>query len=173
MKATAKLQYARMAPRKVRLVADLIRGKSAKEAQTLLSFITRRAARSVLKTLRAALASAKNDFQLEESNLYISKITVDEGPKLRRFRPRARGRAFPIQKKTSHITLVLDEIAPGKIKAASPQSKQTGEAKETRTEMQKTIEAKPRFRAAREMGKPTLKKGIQRIFRRKTASYGT
>lgn len=107
---TAKLRYLRIAPRKVRLVADLIRGKSVEKAQTILNFTTKRAAPVLLKLLNQAVANAKNNFQLEEKNLYISKILVDEGPKYKRWMPRARGRAFQIQKKTSHITLTLDTL---------------------------------------------------------------
>ncbi|MDI6591661.1 MAG: 50S ribosomal protein L22 [Patescibacteria group bacterium] len=110
MLITAKLRYLRIAPRKVRLVADLIRGKKVEEAQNILNFTVKRAAKPLLKLLKSAIANAKNNFQLEESNLYISKILVDEGPKYKRWRARARGRADQIQKKTSHLTLVLDEI---------------------------------------------------------------
>ena len=110
MPVTAKLRYLRIAPRKVRLVADLIRRKSVEEAQNILNFTQKRAALPILKLLKQAISNAKNNFQLEEKNLYISKILVDEGPKLKRVRPRAKGHADEIQKKTSHITLVLDEI---------------------------------------------------------------
>lgn len=109
MAITAKLRYLRIAPRKVRLVADLIRGKSVEEAQNILNFTQKRAALPILKLLKQAISNAKNNFQLEEKNLYISKILVDEGPKLKRVRPRAKGHADEIQKKTSHITLVLEE----------------------------------------------------------------
>lgn len=110
MPVTAKLRYLRMAPRKVRLVADLIRGKSVEEAQNILNFTQKRAALPILKLLKQAIANAKNNFHLDEKNLYISKITVNEGPKLKRVFPRARGQADVIQKKTSHITLILEEI---------------------------------------------------------------
>jgi len=114
MAVIAKLRYLRIAPRKVRLVADLIRGKSVEEAQNILNFVPKRAAEPLFKLLKQGISNAKNNFQLEEKNLYISKITVDEGPKSKRVFPRSRGRAEEIQKKTSHITLILDEI---KIKA--------------------------------------------------------
>lgn len=110
MKVTAKLNQLRIAPRKVRLVADLIRGKSTKEAETILYFQTKRAAHQITKLLKSAVANAKNNFKLNENHLYISKLTVDGGPHLKRWRPRSRGRAYPILKKTSHVTLVLDEI---------------------------------------------------------------
>ena len=110
MPITAKLRYLRIAPRKVRLVADLIRGKSVKEAQTILNFTVKKAAQPLLKLLKSAVNNAKNNFQLEESSLYVAKITVDEGPKYKRWMPRARGQASEIQKKSSHITIVLEEI---------------------------------------------------------------
>jgi len=110
MAIVAKLNYLRIAPRKARLVADLIRGKSTEEAQTILNFTIKKAALPFLKLLNSAIANAKNNFQLEKSNLYISRITVDEGPKYKRWRARARGRAAEILKRTSHLTLYLDEI---------------------------------------------------------------
>ncbi len=110
MPTTVKLRYLRITPRKVRLVADLIRNKSVEEAQTILNFTIKKAVGPLTKLLKSAVASAKNNFHLEESNLRVSKITIDEGPKYKRWMPRARGQAYEIQKKTSHITLVLDEI---------------------------------------------------------------
>lgn len=110
MPVTAKLRRLRAAPRKVRLVADLIRGKSVEEAQAILQFTVKKSAAPLLKLLNSAVASAKNNQRLEAAQLYIAKITVDEGPKFKRWRARARGRAAEIQKKTSHITLVLDNI---------------------------------------------------------------
>lgn len=162
MPVIAKLRYLRIAPRKVRLVADSIRGKSAEEAQTILRFTIKKAGQPLLKLLKQALANARNNFQLDETNLYISKITVDEGPKYKRWRARARGRAAAIQKKTSHVTLILDEIAkkPKKIKKAK------------RTEKVEKIEKiekieKPKFRPEKEIPRPKIEKGTRRIFRRK------
>jgi len=106
---TAKLRHLRIAPRKVRLVADLIRGKMALQSLAVLRHTTKKAARPMAKLLQSAIVNAKNNFQLDEDNLYISKLFVDEGPKLKRWRPRAMGRAYPIQKKTSHITICLKE----------------------------------------------------------------
>jgi len=109
MKVTSKLNYLRIAPRKVRLVTDLIRGKDAREAETLLDFTFKKAGQPLKKLLNSALANAKNNFKLEAKNLFISEIFVNEGPKLKRWRARARGRAAEIQRKTSHITLILEE----------------------------------------------------------------
>jgi large subunit ribosomal protein L22 len=109
MESSAKLRHLRIAPRKVRLVADLIRGKMALQSLAVLQHITKKAARPMAKLLQSAIVNAKNNLQLDENILYISKLTVDEGPKLKRWRPRAMGRAYPIQKKTSHITICLKE----------------------------------------------------------------
>ncbi len=115
MEVIAKLRYLRIAPRKVRLVADLVRGKSVEEATHILNFTRKKAARPLFKLLNSAVANASHNFQLKKENLYISKLVVDEGPKLKRWRPRARGVTYEIQKKTSHITLVLSE-AKNKVK---------------------------------------------------------
>ncbi|MDP2909466.1 MAG: 50S ribosomal protein L22 [bacterium] len=110
----AKLSYLRIAPRKVRLVADMVRGKKVGEAGNILNFAVKRGAGPVLKLLHSAIANAENNLHLNKDNLYISKITVDEGPKFKRVMPRARGSASPIQKKTSHITIVLSELNKSK-----------------------------------------------------------
>jgi large subunit ribosomal protein L22 len=105
----AYLRYLRIAPRKVRLVADLIRGKSVLEAERVLNFTRKKAALPLLKLLKSAISNAKHNFNLDEKNLYISKITVDQGPKTKKVFPRARGRADIKEKKTSHVTLILKE----------------------------------------------------------------
>ncbi len=165
MPVVAKLKYLRIAPRKVRLVADLIRGKSVKEAQTLLRFTVKKANEPVLKLLKSAIASARNNFQLEESNLYICKISVDEGPKYKRHMPRARGQAYEIQKKTSHVTLWLDEIVIKPRKKVKKVRKAEVKSDEAVEKIQKT--EKPKFTPTTEAPKPMIEKGIKRIFRRK------
>jgi len=162
MSVTAKLRYLRIAPRKVRLVADLIRGKKVSQALRLLQFTPKRAALSLEKLLRSALANARHNFGLEEDNLYISKITVDEGPKLKRWMPRARGRAFEIQKKTSHVTLVLDSFEKKKIK--KPKTKKIEGAE--KIEKISRIE-KPKKRPEIKIKRPKIEKIVPRIFRRK------
>ena len=164
MAVIAKLRYLRIAPRKVRLVVDLVRGKKVEEAQTILSFATKKAAPPLLKLLNSALANAKNNFQLDSLNLFISKITVDEGPKYKRWLPRARGQASEIQKKTSHITLILDEIAKRPPKAKKTKPKTT---KEEKVEEKIIKPEKPKLRPELEIKKPKIEKGIKRIFRRK------
>lgn len=109
VRQTAALNYLRVAPRKVRAVADLIRGLSVGEAEAQLMLSPRRPAQPLLKLLRSAVANAKNNKQLPSDRLMIEEIRVDQGPMLKRFMPRARGSASMIQKKMSHITLVLAE----------------------------------------------------------------
>ncbi|MBM3257085.1 MAG: 50S ribosomal protein L22 [Candidatus Liptonbacteria bacterium] len=109
-KASAQLKFLHMAPRKVRVVADLLRGRSVNEAEAELMLHPRRAAKPLLKLLRSAMANAKQQ-KMEHANLIISEIRVDQGPMLKRFLPRARGMATPIQKKMSNITLILGEGA--------------------------------------------------------------
>ncbi len=162
MPVQAQLKYLRIAPRKVRLVTDLIRRKKAEEAQTILGFTTQKAAEPLKKLLNQAIANAKNNFQLDPANLFISKITVDEGPKYKRWRARARGQAYEIQKKTSHVKLVLDEIVKAKVKKKRVKE----EVKEEAKEVKPTIE-KPRFKPEIEKQKPRVSRGLRRIFRRK------
>ncbi len=107
MEAKATLKYTRMGPRKVRLVVDLIRGKSADEALSRLRFAPQHAARVVAKLLQSAVANAAQKEMGDVDALWISKAFVDSGPVLKRTQPRARGRAFLIRKRMSHVTLVL------------------------------------------------------------------
>jgi len=109
MEITVKLNNLRTSPRKVRQVIDLVRGKKVLEAQAILSFTVNKSSISILKLLNSAVASAKHDLHLDDSNLFISKITVDEGPKLKRWHPMSRGRAYPIIKRSAHISLTLAE----------------------------------------------------------------
>ncbi|OGZ67937.1 MAG: 50S ribosomal protein L22 [Candidatus Staskawiczbacteria bacterium RIFCSPHIGHO2_02_FULL_42_22] len=114
MEVKVVLRNLRTAPRKSRQVIDLIRNKNVADARALLEFTVKRSADPVLRLLNSAVASAVHDYQLIEDNLVISEVTVDEGPKLKRSHPMSRGRAYPIMKRTSHITLVISEINPKK-----------------------------------------------------------
>ena len=173
MTASAKLRYLRIAPRKVRLVVDLIRGKKVTEAQNILRFARKKGADPVLKTLNSAVASAKANKQLDESGLYISKITVDEGPKLKRWLPRARGVASPMQKKVSHITIELDAIKGAKkIKAEAPVPKKAPTPIEPEKDTAQDVDIKtpdrPKFRPEQVAPKPSaMPGGLSRFFRRK------
>lgn len=108
-KQTVKLNFLRMAPRKVRLVASLINGMSVNEAEAQLLFITRRAAKPILKLLRSGVAAAKAKGKFDIEKLKIESIRVDGGPMLKRYTTRAQGSMAEIQKKMSHITLILSE----------------------------------------------------------------
>ena len=107
MEIKAKLNYLRIAPRKVRLVAKLIKKMDVGRAELELQHTPKRVARPILKLLKSAVAGAKQNFQLEENNLYIQKILVNPGPVSKRFRARAFGRAAPIRKRTSHVLIEL------------------------------------------------------------------
>ena len=109
MDVRAKLQYLRMSPRKVRLVADMVRGMDAIPAQMQLKHSVKNAARPILKLLESAMANAEHNDKLVRSNLYIKSIMVNDGPTLKRWKPRAFGRASGIQKRTSHVSIVLGE----------------------------------------------------------------
>lgn len=165
MKSIAKLRYLRIAPRKVRLVADLVRGKNVEDATAMLRFTVKNSSVPLLNILQSAVASAKNNFQLEESDLYISKITVDEGPKLKRWRARARGVAYEIQKKTSHITIELDSRGTTKPKKVKKQKAAVASI-ESEEATEKPREQREKFRPETEIKKEG-RKGIAKIFRRK------
>ena len=154
MKQTAKLNYLKMAPRKVRSVADLIRGLPVSEAEAHLFMQRRRAAQPLLKLLRSAVANARNNKKLDADKLYVESLRVDQGPMLKRSLPRARGMATPIQKKMSNVTLVLAEnpelkeprfriVVPKKVKLPSGERKPKKEKKTL--EETKTAPKRPGF----------------------------
>ncbi len=109
MEAKAVAKYIRMSPQKVRLVVDLIRGKKAQEAVNILMFTRKYAAGIVAKVLKSAVANASQNPNIDENTLYVKEIFVDQGPSLKRWRARAQGRAAGIKKRTSHITVVVEE----------------------------------------------------------------
>lgn len=167
MQYTAKLKYLKMAPRKVRLMASALKGMPVNEAEAQLLLHSRRAAKPLLKLLRSAIANAKNRKQ-DPGRLFIAAINVDQGPMLKRFMPRARGSASPIQKKMSHVSILLKEsetprqsrfsiIPPQKGKTGNKlklkeKTKREGAAPEEK--YQKPIQEKPGF--------------FRRVFRRKS-----
>ncbi len=111
MQAKAVARTVRIAPRKVRLVLDLVRGKEVGEAVALLKLTNKRAADVVEKLIQSAVANAEHNYDMDVDNLVVSEIYANEGPTLKRFRPRSHGRATAINKRTSHITVVLTEKA--------------------------------------------------------------
>ena len=139
MEIKVKLSNLRTSPRKVRQVIDLVRGKNVLQAQSILLFTVNKSARSVLNLLNSAIASAEHDLHLDKSNLFISAIAVDEGPKLKRWHPMSRGRAYPIIKRSAHIALTLGELKPtnAPVKSAKKEEKieKTAEKKAVKKEV--------------------------------------
>lgn len=138
---TAKLNHLRMAPRKVRLMATVIKGLSVNDAEAQLAVNPKRASEPVLKLLRSAIANAVNNAKMDASKLIVKEIRVDGGPMLKRWLPRAQGRATPIQKKSSHITIVLEESE--KVKAPRfVTAKKVEKVTKTKAEKIKKVAAK-------------------------------
>ena len=113
MQAKAVARTVRIAPRKARLVVDLIRGKQVGEAVAILNHTPKAASPIVEKLLKSAIANAEHNYEMDVNNLVVAQVFVDEGPTMKRFRPRAQGRASAINKRTSHITIVLSEKKEG------------------------------------------------------------
>ena len=105
----ATARYVRISSRKVKIVIDLIRGKSVAEAQAILMYTPKAASEPVLKLLNSAVANAENNLDMSRDTLYVAEVFANQGPTLKRYRPRAQGRATRIRKRTSHITIILDQ----------------------------------------------------------------
>lgn len=162
----AQLNDLRISPRKVRLVASLLRGLSVNEAEAQLLFQTRKPAKSILKLLRSAVANAKNQ-QLKIDQLGISKIEVNQGQRFKRFMPRARGSASLIEKKSSHISLVLEESEKFKprFKIVIPKKEKKSDKKAAK----KSIAEKPEAQDMKTHKYQGQKSNFfRRIFRRKS-----
>ena len=125
----AQAKYVRSAPRKARLVMDHIRGKRVADARAILHHTPRAAAADISKLLESAVANAENNFELDPEDLKIGRAYVDEGPTIKRYRPRAQGRATPINKRTSHMTISLTEVAPADMVAGPAKSRRRVPAK--------------------------------------------
>ncbi len=176
MELKAKTNFLRMSPRKVRLVIDLTKGLDVEEALTQLKFLKKRATGPVEKLIRSAISNAEENFNLKRGNLYIKEIRVDGGPTIHRFMPRAMGRATPIRKRTSHLSLILAErvpTEPGKIKKAKPKEDQKDDI--IKVDDLKEFEVKEKAEAKKEGKKPNerqdkkAKKGFtKRFFNRKS-----
>ena len=109
METRAVAKYIRITPRKVRIVLDLIRGKNVAEAFAILKFTPKAGADVVEKVLRSAVANAENNFDMDADKLFVKTAYADQGPTLKRIHPRSRGQAFKILKRTSHVTIIVDE----------------------------------------------------------------
>jgi len=164
MEVKSKTNNLRLAPRKVRAVVNLIRGKGVNEALDQLEFLVRRPSSSVIKLVKSAIANAENNFHLVRENLFIKEIKVDEGVKLKRFMPRGFGRASTIQKKTSHITLVLGERVAGLKKSEADKQKKE---KILKTDRINNEDKKPEIK--KEIGQKSTNKGfVKKMFQRKS-----
>lgn len=156
-----------MTPRKVRLVADLIKGLSINEAEAQLLTIRKRAAVPLLKLLRSAMANVKNNKKLSEERFFIETLKVDGGPMLKRFLPRARGMATPIQKKMSHVTMVLAEhpdAKPPRFKIVVQKKTKLPPSSEGPVQRQKPERPK---KPEQEGAKPKSTGFFKKLFRRK------
>lgn len=127
MQVNAKLNYLRMSPKKVRLVASLVRGVSVEKALVQLEYLNKIAAKPIMKLINSAAANAFHNFNLKKENLYIKEIKVDMAGALKRWAPKAHGRATPVLKRLSHITLTLDELVPTKKRGEVKASKKKDE----------------------------------------------
>jgi len=169
MEIKAKLRYLRVAPRKVRAVLDVVRGLKIKEAEAQLLLSSKKSAKPVLKLLRSAVTNALNNYSLSEDDLYIKKIEAQDGPTLYRWFPRAFGRATPIRKRSTHLTIVLatkKEVPIIKTKKEETlEVKTKGEVKEKKYHQKK----KEEVRKAKEDLRTKRKEGfVKGVFRRKT-----
>lgn len=122
MEVKAKAKYIKTAPRKVRLVIDCVRGLGVDEALNQLKFINKKVAKDIEKLVKSAISNAVNNFELERNNLFIKEIKADDGPTLKRWMPRARGRATSIRKRTTHVDLLLGELVDSGVKEGKKQN---------------------------------------------------
>jgi large subunit ribosomal protein L22 len=180
----AYARYVRFSPRKVRLVADILRGLPADEALLQIKFLRKTAAKPIQKLLESGIANAVHNFKLNREQLWIKGLRVDEGPSSIRYMPRAQGRAFPIKRKTSHIHLILEAreqrrkrriipsvLASAPLKAVEEQKQLEGAAQ---GEEQVREASKPRFRKAKRSGPSKVREQFtalkRRLFSRKTSA---
>jgi len=173
MEVKASLKYLRISPRKVRSVVDLIRGLPVKNAEAYLLHLSKKSSHPLLKLLRSAMANAEHNFNLDKNNLYVRAMRVDEGPALKRWRARARGAAYPIRKRSSHIFLTLEEIKEKK--KGIRKVKESKKISEVVKEEEKEEKKKEKSLAYTKKQEPTKGEKVlkrlpqkQKIFRRKS-----
>lgn len=165
----AKARYVRVAPRKMRAVADIVRGMKATDALNQLRFIGKSASRPIEKLLRSAVANAEHNFSLQKESLKVKKLSVDGGPVLKRYQPRAYGRAVPVRHRTSHITVVLEgRLAPKpkKEKTLPPKSEVKPSISSEKPKMED--KKQPEFEVQKNVGKEQKRSFVRRFFRRKS-----
>jgi large subunit ribosomal protein L22 len=144
MKVTATAKFVRLSPRKARLVVDHVRGMSVPEAESALSVMAKKGAEPVMKLLKSAVANAEHNYKLDKKNLVITEIAANEGMTIKRFRPRAFGRATMIRKRTSHLSIVLDEQKSSEEKPAKKEEEKKTEkaAPKKKTAEKKAVKPK-------------------------------
>jgi large subunit ribosomal protein L22 len=165
MEVKAQLNGLRIAPRKVRAITNLLKNKDVIHALNQMEFFMKRPVLPLMKLLNSAIANAENNFSMVKSNLYIKEFLVDEGIKLKRFRPKAQGRAGEIQKKTSKVRLVLDERVSGLKQAPEKKAKEKTAA--IAEESTKTEVKRQEHEVKTEIGKKSVGSIAKRLFRRK------
>lgn len=169
MEIRAELNYLRMSPRKVRLVANLVRGMNTSRAEVELRHLPKRSSVPLLKLLRSAISNAKHNFQLDGSGLFIKDIKVNQGPVLKRFRARAFGRASEIKKKSSHVILLLGTKTEGELSVKSVKQKVKPMIREATAEDLEEKKGTDRKEEKQEIGakRPKTPGFARRMFRRK------
>ncbi len=158
MEVKAKAKHIRMSPRKVRLVADVVRGMEVNSALDQLQMINKWAKKPIKKLIESAISNAENNFELDKNNLFIKEIRVDEGATLKRWMPRAHGRATPLRKRNSHIMINLAEIKDSGEKKAKKQKiedpvKMDGKVQENEVKVDKKEKKGDKKGAEKELGK--------------------
>ena len=171
MEILARLNYIHIAPRKVRLVAGLIKGMDVKHASQELSGRTKRSSLPLLKLLKSAVANAKHNFQIDDKDLYIKNILVNGGSVSKKFRARAFGRAAPIRRRTSHILLVLDSRSNVEIKTKKSLKKEGPVVRDaTAEDIREEIPREKEIKTSAGVGvisKPKSAGFVRKMFRRK------
>ncbi len=177
MEARAQARYVRVTPMKARRVIDLIRGMQAGDAQDVLRFAPQAASEPVGKVLASAIANAANNHGMQARDLVIAQAFVDEGPTLKRIRPRAQGRAYRVGKRTSHITVVVSDgvvieqdVRPAKAKATTPAAPKTAEEPAEKTTAKKSTE---KSTAKKSTEKSTAKKSTEKSTAKKSTEKST
>jgi len=179
MEARAQARYVRVTPMKARRVIDLIRGMQAGDAQDVLRFAPQAASEPVGKVLASAIANATNNHGMQARDLVIAQAFVDEGPTLKRIRPRAQGRAYRVGKRTSHITVVVSDgvvieqdVRPAKAKAATPPAPKTDEEPAEKSTAKKSTAKKSTAKKSTAK-KSTAKKTSEKSTAKKTTEKST
>ncbi len=165
-----QLRSIRISPRKVRLAAHTLKGLDATQARFQLNYLIKRSARPIMKLLDSVMANARHNFGLVDSNLFVKNVIVDEGSKLKRYRPKGFGSSSPIEKKTSHVTIILSEKVPGlkadKVEKASADNAASDTIKTSDDSKSKTTRRKTKTED--KSGKSSTGAVKRRLFQRKT-----